>query len=76
MEVGVSGEHWPSGGVNAALHILSSFEKDHHLAIDIGAHEGETAVAIHKGIASLINQVPLIRRHDFIVGTDILIFHP
>ena len=43
----MSGEHWPSGGVNAALHILSSFEKDHHLAIDIGAHEGETAVAIH-----------------------------
>ncbi len=43
----MSGEHWPSGGVNAALHILSSFEKGHHLAIDIGAHEGETATAIH-----------------------------
>ena len=47
MEVGVSGEHWPSGGVNAALQILSSFNKDHHLAIDIGAHEGETAAIIH-----------------------------
>ena len=45
----MSGEHWPSGGVNAALHILSSLGKDRHLAIDIGAHEGETAAAIHAG---------------------------
>lgn len=43
----MSGERWPSGGVNAALHILSSLGKDRHLAIDIGAHEGETAAAIH-----------------------------
>jgi len=45
MEVGVSGEHWPSGGVNAALHILSSLSRGHHLAIDLGVHEGETSAS-------------------------------
>jgi FkbM family methyltransferase len=34
-------------GVNAALQILSSFGKSHHLAIDVGAHESETAAAVH-----------------------------
>jgi len=41
------GENWPSGGVSAAMGILASLDQKKHLIIDVGAHEGETAEALH-----------------------------
>ena len=41
------GGNWPSGGVNAAMGILASLNQKRHLMIDVGAHEGETAEALH-----------------------------
>ena len=40
-------DQWPTGGLSAALGILSSLNLENHLVIDVGAHEGETAYACH-----------------------------
>lgn len=38
---------WPSAGITEALQILSRLNRESHIVIDVGAHEGETLFACH-----------------------------